>query len=42
MIVLLLLMNWSESQAQEPHWYPAGMKIIPDGRVEQMEAKNQL
>lgn len=31
MIVLLLLMNWSESQAWEPRWYPAGAKIIPDG-----------
>lgn len=42
MIVLLLLMNWSESQAQEPRWYPAGMEIIPDGRVEQMEAKKSV
>lgn len=42
MIMLLLLMNWSESQAQEPHWYPAGMQIIPDGRAGQMEAKTQL
>lgn len=41
MIVLLLLMNCSESQAQEPRWYPAGMQIIPDGRAGQMETKNQ-
>lgn len=42
MTVLLLLMNWSESQAQKPGCYPVGMKNVPDGQVWQMEEKNQL